>query len=236
MNLLQMKEVNTYYGVSHILFDVSLTIEEGSMTGLLGRNGAGKTTTLRSIMGLTTPRTGEIVYQGDQIAGLTAHKIANKGIAYVPDDRKIFPDLTVYENLIIAEPTVRRRETPRWTLERVYKLFPVLEKMAVKRGINISGGEQKMLSIGRALMRDPDLILLDEPTEGLAPMIVRMFIGVFEEIRQEGVTVLVADQNVQFARKLIDYGYIIDKGTIEYDGQMEEIWKNSAIVSKYLAV
>ncbi|RLB41935.1 MAG: ABC transporter ATP-binding protein [Deltaproteobacteria bacterium] len=234
--MLQMHQVNTFYGVSHILFDVTMEVQDGSITGLLGRNGAGKTTTLRTIMGLTPPKSGRISFKGEEIAGMPAHKIASKGIAYVPDDRQIFSPLSVYENLTIGMPRSKKRRPLRWTLERIYDLFPVLRGLAAKRGAHISGGEQKMLAIGRALMQDPDLLLLDEPTEGLAPLIVKSLGDTILEIGKEGVTILLADQNVRFARKLIGYGYIIDKGNVEHHAPMEDIWNDKELVCKYLAV
>jgi branched-chain amino acid transport system ATP-binding protein len=236
MSLLEMDRVNTYYGVSHILFEVSIKIEEGSITGLLGRNGAGKTTTLKTIMGLTPLKNGTIQFKEEKIHSIPCHQIANKGIAYVPDDRQIFAPLSVYENLIIGLPKVKRSKNPRWDLERIYALFPVLKRLISKRGTHISGGEQKMLAIGRALMGDPDLLLLDEPTEGLAPMVVQMLGEVILKIKQEGVTILLADQNINFVHQIIDDGYIIDKGRIEYSAPMQEIWQDKELVCKYLAV
>lgn len=236
MNILQMNGVNTFYRASHILFDICMEVKEGSITGLLGRNGAGKTTTLRTIMGLTSPETGTIQFKGEEISHLPAHKLARKGIAYVPDDRQIFAPLSVYENLVIGLPKTKKRQQPRWTLERIYELFPALKGAAPKGGTHISGGEQKMLAIGRALMCDPDFLLLDEPTEGLAPLIVQSLRQVILEIGREGVTILVADQNINFARKMIEYGYIIDKGSMKLNAPMERIWNDKDLIRKYLAV
>jgi len=211
MDILRLDQVNTFYGVSHILFDICMNVKKGSITGLLGRNGAGKTTTLRTIMGIIPPTTGSVTFKGEEIRNLKPHIIAAKGIAYVPDDRQIFAPLTVYENLIIGIPKRRENNPPRWTIERMYELFPVLKRMASKKGTHISGGEQKMLAIGRALMCDPDLLLLDEPTEGLAPLVVVSLAETILKIGHEGVTILLADQNVNFARRIIHFGYIIVK-------------------------
>ena len=236
MNLLELVKINTFYGVSHILFDIDMEVQYHSITGLLGRNGAGKTTTLRTIMGLTPPKTGSIHLKGENIAGLPAHEIARKGIAYVPDDRQIFAPLSVYENLTIGAPKPKEGQSHGWTVERIYTLFPVLQGLAMKRGTQISGGEQKMLAIGRALMQNPDLLLLDEPTEGLAPLVVKSLANTIVEIGKEGVTILLADQNVRFARKMISYAYIIDKGYVQHHGRMNDIWKDKELVRKFLAV
>jgi branched-chain amino acid transport system ATP-binding protein len=237
MTILTMSGVNTFYGRSHILFDIDLQVEEGCTTGLLGRNGAGKTTTLKTIMGLVPPRLGTIMFRQQEIAGLQAHQVSIRGIAYVPDDRQIFAPLTVFENLIIGVPKGRNKtRKKRWDIERIYELFPVLSRMADKGGTHISGGEQKMLAIGRALMMDPDLLLLDEPTEGLAPIIVSSLMSTIKKIQSEGVTILMADQNVNFTRTIIDYGYIIDKGCIEHYGAMGDIWDDKDLLCKYLAV
>jgi branched-chain amino acid transport system ATP-binding protein len=236
MDILRLDQVNTFVGVSHILFDICMKVNKGSITGLLGRNGAGKTTTLRTIMGIIPPTTGSITFKGEEIRSLKSHIIAAKGIAYVPDDRQIFAPLTVYENLIIGIPKRRENNPPRWTIDRMYELFPVLKKMASKKGTHISGGEQKMLAIGRALMCDPDLLLLDEPTEGLAPLVVVSLAKTILKIGHEGVTILLADQNVNFARRIIHFGYIIDKGYIHFSAPMQDIWCDKDLVCKYLAV
>lgn len=236
MDILKLDHVNTFYGVSHTLFDICIEVQQGTITGLLGRNGAGKTTTLRTIMGLAPPRTGTITFKNEETGRLKPHTIASKGIAYVPDDRQIFAPLTVYENLIIGIPSRTESKPSRWSIERIYELFPVLKAMAPRRGTQISGGEQKMLAIGRALMCDPDLLLLDEPTEGLAPFIVVSLAEIIKRIGHEGVTILLADQNVHFARRIIHFGNIIDKGCIQYRAPMENIWCDKDMVCKYLAV
>ncbi len=233
--LLEVREIVTCYGQSQILHGVSLVVERGEVVSLLGRNGVGKTTTFRSIMGLTPPRSGSILLQGTELVGRKPFEIARLGIGYVPDDRRIFSDLTAEENLEMARRLSIRSKGP-WTLDRVYKLFPVLVGLGGSKGMCLSGGEQKMLAIGRALMKNPDLILLDEPIEGLAPLVVRNVVEVIREIQKAEVTILLADQNLKFCRKVAGRGYIIEKGLIHYQGDMESIWQNEEIVRKYLAV
>jgi len=232
--ILGVESVNTYYGTSHILQDVSFSVAPGEVVALLGRNGAGKTTTLRSVMGLTVPRDGSIRFKGMEILGNAPYTIARLGLAYMPDDLRIFPDLTCEENLEIARRLSRK--TGHWNRERVETLFPVLRARRKQKGLNLSGGEKKMLALGRALMANPDLILLDEPSEGLAPLIVKSLIEVIEQIREREVTILLADQNLKFCRRVCDRGYIIEKGCIVHEGMMEEIWSNEAVIKKYLVV
>ncbi len=233
--ILEIQEIDTYYGQSHVLQGISLSIDEGEVVSLLGRNGVGKTTTLRSIMGLTPPRRGSIKFQGEEIAGKSPFEIARLGIGYVPDDRRIFPDLTTFENLEIARRMSRRKQG-YWTIDTVCDLFPVLRDLGSSKGTHLSGGEQKMLAIGRALMKNPGIILLDEPAEGLAPLVVKNLMDVIKRIRDGGVTILLADQNLKFCRAVADRGYILEKGVIQYDGTMKEIWENEEVVSKYLVV
>jgi branched-chain amino acid transport system ATP-binding protein len=233
--LLHVDQIDTFYGQSHILQGVSLSIQGGEVVCLLGRNGVGKTTTLRSIIGLTPPRSGRILLNGKEIIGKPPFQIAQLGIGYMPDDRRIFPDLTLFENLELAR-RLSRKEKPTWTFEKVYDLFPVFVELKDRKGTQLSGGEQKMLAIGRALMKNPDLLLLDEPSEGLAPLIVIHLAEVIGRIQKEGVTILLADQNLKFCRKTSDRGYILEKGMIQYEGSMEEIWQNEEIVKKYLVV
>jgi branched-chain amino acid transport system ATP-binding protein len=233
--ILELQEIDTYYGQSHVLQGISLNIDEGEVVSLLGRNGVGKTTTLRSIMGLTPPRRGSIRFQGQEIAGKTPFEIARLGIGYVPDDRRIFPDLTTFENLEISRRMSRRKQG-YWTMDTVCDLFPVLRDLRSSKGTHLSGGEQKMLAIGRALMKNPGIILLDEPAEGLAPLVVRDLMDVIKRIRDEEVTILLADQNLKFCRAVADRGYILEKGVMQYEGTMKEIWENEEVVSKYLVV
>jgi branched-chain amino acid transport system ATP-binding protein len=233
--ILNIDQINTFYGQSHALQGVSLSIHKGEVVCLLGRNGVGKTTTLRSIIGLTPPRSGRILLKGIDVMGKHPFQIAKMGIGYVPDDRRIFPDLTLFENLELAR-RLSNKANIQWTFEKIYDLFPVFVNLKERKGNQLSGGEQKMLAIGRALMKNPDILLLDEPSEGLAPLVVQNLAEVIGRIRSEGVTILLADQNLKFCRKTSDRGYILEKGMIQYQGVMEEIWKNEAIVKKYLVV
>ncbi len=232
--ILAVRDLVTAYGLSLVIDGVSIDVEAGEVVCLLGRNGAGKTTTLRSIMGLTPPRSGRIEFKGEEITGRQPFEVARLGIGYVPDDRRIFPDLTVEENLEIVRRVTRR--DGRWTMERVYQLFPILTELRVNRGSGLSGGEQKMLAIGRALMGNPTLLILDEPSEGLGPLMVRTLIEAIRQIQQEGVTLLIADQNVKFARRVAGRGYIMEKGNIRHSGRLEELWANEQILRRYLAV
>lgn len=232
--ILEVEAINTYYGKSHILQDISLNVDTGEVVALLGRNGVGKTTTLRSIMGLTPPRNGAIRFKGEQAAGNPAYVMAKKGIAYMPDDLRIFPDLTCEENLEIARRLSRR--SGYWNRERVEALFPVLGERPRQMGLNLSGGEKKMLSMGRTLMANPDLILLDEPSEGLAPMVIANLVEVIREIQKRGMTILLADQNLKFCRRVCERGYIIEKGRIVHEGTMEAIWGDEEVIQKYLVI
>lgn len=232
--ILEVRDLVTGYGLSQVIHGISLEVEAGAIVCLLGRNGAGKTTTLRSIMGLTPPRSGRVTFKGEEITGCQPFEVARLGIGYVPDDRRIFPDLTVEENLEIVHRVTRR--DGRWTMERVYRLFPVLRELRGHRGTGLSGGEQKMLAIGRALMGNPALLILDEPSEGLSPLMVRTLLEAIRQIQAEGITLLIADQNLKFARRVGDRGYILEKGRIRYAGRLEELWANAEVVRRYLAV
>jgi len=232
---LQVQGINTFYGLSHILFDVSLQVDRGEVVVLLGRNGAGKTTTMRSIMGLTPPKQGTVTFNGKDITGLAPYKVARIGIGFVPEDRRIFPDLTVQANLDVGNRKSKDKGN-KWTAERIYGLFPRLKELAGRRGGNLSGGEQQMLTIARTLMGNPDLILLDEPSEGLAPIIVRVVGDFLEILKQEGITVLLSEQNVKFALKHSDRCYIVDNGHIKYEGSVADLEKNEEVKKKYLAV
>ena len=233
--MLEVEGIHTFYGLSHILFGVSLRVEPGEIVCLLGRNGAGKTTTMKSIMGLTPPKQGSIRLKGEEITGKEPYLLARKGIGYVPDDRRIFADLTVGENLEIAARSSETRFA-RWDKERVYELFPALKEIESRKGGCLSGGEQKMLAIARALMGNPELLLLDEPTEGLAPMLILSLEEQIKKLREAGLTVLLAEQNVRSALRLGDRGYIIDNGQIRYQGSIEELGENEEVRKKYLLV
>ncbi len=234
--MLEVEGIHTYYGLSHILFGVSLRVEPGEVVALLGRNGAGKTTTLRSIMGLVPPKEGRIRYKGEDITGQAPYLLARKGIGYVPDDRRIFADLTVGENLEIAAKPPANDWGWEWDREKVYELFPVLREKESHKGGHLSGGEQKMLAIARALMGNPELLLLDEPTEGLAPLLVRDLEEQIRKLKELGLTVLLAEQNVRSALRLSDRCYVIDNGQIRFEGTVEELKANEEISRKYLLV
>ncbi|MGD0233942.1 MAG: ABC transporter ATP-binding protein [Syntrophorhabdales bacterium] len=229
--MLSVNAIHTYYGISHILFDISLTVSKGEVVGLLGRNGAGKSTTMRSIMGLTPPKQGTITFNGRDITGKKAYLLVRDGIAYVPDDRRVFADLTVDDNLEI--PFSRNNE---WTRERVYDLFPALGEMKSRRAGNLSGGEQQMLTVARALMTGPELLLLDEPTEGLAPLIVKDLEAQILKLRDADISILLSEQNVKSALKLVNRVYVIDNGRIRFEGTVAELEANEEIKKKYLMV
>ena len=235
MALLELDGVNTYYGRSHILFDVSLSVAKGEVVALLGRNGAGKSTTFRSVIGLTAPRSGEVRFKGEKVNGLRAFRICRRGIGFVPEDRRCFPDLTVRENLEVATRREKQAENP-WTVDRVYALFPRLQERERNLGSQLSGGEQQMLTIARTLMTNPELLLLDEPSEGLAPLVVSLLAEMILQIRKEGVTVLLAEQNLHFCAKVSDRAFVIDKGSVKYEGTMKDLLADDEVKEKYLAV
>jgi branched-chain amino acid transport system ATP-binding protein len=233
MACLEIEKLHTYYGSSHILFDVSLEVGEGESVCLLGRNGAGKTTTLKTIMGLARGKGGAIRFNGESLLGREPYEIARLGVGYVPDERLIFPDLTVRENLEIA--IKRGRGTP-WTVERVYELFPVLTLLDRRIAGYLSGGEQQMLTIGRTLMGNPSLLLLDEPVEGVAPVVVQELTRQIKNLKSLGLTILFAEQNMHFAAELSDRAYVIEKGRIRFHGSMQELAANQEVKSKYLMI
>ena len=232
--MLEVSGIHTFYGLSHILFDVSLKVNAGEVVCLLGRNGAGKSTTIKSIMGIAPPRQGSILFKGEEVAGKKPYILARKGIGYDPDDRRIFADLTVDENLEIAEKGYVEGEG--WNKERVYDFFSALKHIRRRRGGVLSGGEQKMLAIGRALMGNPELLLLDEPTEGLAPVMVRALEEQLLKLKETGLTVLLAEQNLVATLKLSDRGYIIDNGRIRFEGSVQELRENEEVRKKYLLI
>jgi branched-chain amino acid transport system ATP-binding protein len=231
--LLEVREINTFYGISHILFDVSLEIDKGEVVCILGRNGVGKTTTLRSIIGLTPPRSGSIVFLGVEIRGKQPFEIARLGIGFVPEDRIIFPDLTVRENL---EMGIKRKDRGGWPLERVYEMFPLLKEREKQMGGTLSGGEQQMLTIARTLMGNPQLLLLDEPSEGLAPMIIKEVENQVRHLKTEGMPILLSEQNSNFIMKLSDRAYILEKGQIRWKGEASELQDKPEIMKTYLGI
>jgi branched-chain amino acid transport system ATP-binding protein len=232
--ILEVDGINTYYGSSHVLQDVSFGVESGEVVALLGRNGVGKTTTLRSVMGLNPPRDGSIRFKKIEVLGKAPYEMASLGLAYMPDDLRIFPSLTCEENLEIAKRLSRR--SGYWDRDRVEEMFPILRSRSKQKGLNLSGGEKKMLSLGRALMANPEIILLDEPSEGLAPLVVASLVKVVREIRERRMTMLLADQNLKFCRRVSDRGYIIEKGRIVHQGSMDEIWDDEEVIKRYLVL
>jgi branched-chain amino acid transport system ATP-binding protein len=232
MSLLEVETINSYYGDAHTLFDVSLRVEPNEVVALLGRNGAGKTTTLKTIMGVIAPRTGTIRFADAAVAGLPPWKIARLGLQLVPDERRIIGGLTVEENLTLATLTA---QAP-WPLGRVWDMFPRLLERRANYGRELSGGEQQMLAIARALVREPRLILLDEPFEGLAPLIVQDLIAVCRRLAQEGRTIVIVEQNVQAALALADRCYILNNGHMVYDGTPQDLRANAELMHRHLGV
>ena len=233
--ILEMRDVHTYYGTSHVLFGVSLDVDRGEVVCLMGRNGAGKSPTFRTVMGLPPPRAGTVLFQGKDVTRLKVHAKARLGIGYVPEDRQIFPELTVRENLDIGRSSgIHRKEG--WNIDRIYGLFPVLEKYDRKPGGHLSGGEQQMLTIARTLMGNPELVLLDEPTEGLAPVIVIALKEMLLRLKEMGTTILLSEQNVKFAVKVSDRVFIIDNGAIRYSNDIKGFVEDERVQKRYLAV
>ena len=229
--ILEIKSIDTFYGLGHILHGLSLSLAEGEVVALLGRNGAGKTTALRSITGLTPPRAGEIRYRGRSIAGLAPHWISQMGIALVPETRGIFSYLSARENLAIA-----RRKGSRWQMETVLGRFPALRERLESKGRLLSGGEQEMLAIARALMTGPDLLLLDEPSQGLAPLVVSAVMDTIRELKKQRVSMLLVEQNVEMALQLADRVYVIDHGTVVFEGSPGALRADQRITATYLGV
>ncbi len=232
MSLLEVNGLNSYYGDSHILFDVSLRVERNEVVALLGRNGAGKSTTLKSLMGVLTPRSGTVMFNGADIAGRKSHTIAQAGMQLVHEDRRIFGSLNVEENLVLAGLTA----SGRWPLDRVYEMFPRLKDRRGSRGTDLSGGEQQMLAIARALVRDPKIILLDEPFEGLAPVIVRDLMAACRDLASAGQTIVLVEQNLAATLALAQRVYIINNGHIAHEGPAQEIKAKPEILQRYLGV
>ena len=234
--MLEVQDIHTYYGDSYILQGASLKVDNGSVAALLGRNGVGKTTLTRSIIGFTPPRRGKILFNGTDITDKPAYEIARMGIGLIPQGRRIFPSLSVKENLEIAGRLRDKGSAQAWTLEKLFTLFPPLKERIRHRGNKLSGGEQQMLASGRALMGNPECLLMDEPTEGLAPLIVREMGRLIEQIKELGLSILLIEQNLAFALKHADYIYIMSKGRIVYQSSPQELWENSEIKSRYLGV
>jgi branched-chain amino acid transport system ATP-binding protein len=233
--MLEVEKINTFYDDAQVLFDVSLQIQAGEVVALLGRNGAGKTTTIRSIMGLTPPRSGRVVFQGQDVAGQPAFAIANRGVGFVPDNRRIFPTLTVRQNLELARKRGSRGQEG-WSLENIYRHFPKLKEMESRKGDVLSGGEQQMLTIARTLMGNPDLVLLDEPTEGLAPIMVREVMQIVRELREKGETILLVEQNSTLALSVSTRAYILENGHVVYSGSAEALGADREAKQRYLGI
>jgi len=232
MSLLEVSGLNSYYGDSHILFDVSLRVERNEVVALLGRNGAGKSTTLKSLMGVVQPRTGVVNFDGIDVAGKKSHAIAQAGMQLVHEERRIFGSLNVEENLVLAGLTAR----DKWPLQRIYEMFPRLEERRASRGTDLSGGEQQMLAIARALIRDPKIILLDEPFEGLAPVIVRDLVEACRKLAAAGQTIVLAEQNLAATLALADRAYIINNGHIVHEGPAQDIKARPDVLHRHLGV
>jgi len=236
MGNLVLKEVHTFFGTSHILFGIDLEVRQGECVCLLGRNGVGKTTTLKSIMGLAQARDGEITFDGRSLRGLPPYEIARMGVGYVPEDRIVFPDLTVRENLEIAGKPPLTREIPRWTVQGIFELFPSLSHLEHRPAGYLSGGEQQMLTIGRTLMGNPRMMLLDEPVEGIAPVVVQEIVRQIRHLKELGLTILFTEQNIKFATEISDRAYIVEGGRVRYEGTMTDLEGQPDIKRKYLMI
>ena len=233
MAILEVQDIHTYYGDAYVLQGLSIALEQGQILGLLGRNGVGKTTLVNSIVGFTPPRRGRIVFKGADVTANTSFETVRGGMGLVPQGRRVFPTLSVEENLLVAE---RNTDRHKWTLERVYALFPRLRERRHQRSRTLSGGEQQMLAIGRGLMTNPDCLIMDEPSEGLAPIIIQ---GVWEavaKLKQEGLSILLVEQNAALALKLVDYVHVMSKGRVVYSARPDELWANDAVKSNYLGI
>ena len=232
---LQVADLNSFYGPAHILFDIALEVGEGEVVALLGRNGAGKSTTFRSIVGLVENRSGRIVFEGKDVSREPTHEIVRGGLGYVPEERRIFTELTVEENLEVGRQP-KRANAPQWTRDKLFSLFPNLAELRRRLGGRMSGGEQQMLTIARTLMGNPELLLLDEPSEGLAPLVVELLLAKISELKAQGISVLLCEQNLHFAAHVADRAYIIEKGAIRFQGAMHALMKDEAVRTAYLTV
>jgi branched-chain amino acid transport system ATP-binding protein len=234
VSLLAVQDIHAAYGSSRVLFGISLDVAQGECVCLLGRNGVGKTTTMRAIMGLTPPSAGRVVWKDTDIAGWPPHRVARAGIGFVPEDRRIFAELTVRENLDVSAQAAGR--AGRWSVDAVFALFPKLKDLANRQGGYLSGGEQQMLTIGRTLMGNPELLLLDEPSEGLAPLVVESMLEQIGRLKREGLTILLAEQGVDFSLALADRVYVLEKGAVRFSGRAAELRDNPRLRDELLAL
>ncbi len=233
MAILEVQDIHTYYGDAYVLQGLSLQLEEGQILGLLGRNGVGKTTLVNSIVGFNPPRRGRIVFKGGDITNISSFETVRGGMGLVPQGRRVFPTLAVEENLLVAERNVSRHG---WALKRVYALFPRLEERRHQRAKTLSGGEQQMLAIGRALMTNPDCLIMDEPSEGLAPIIIQGVWAAIATLKKEGLSILLVEQNANLALKLVDHVHVMSKGQVVFSGRPDDLRTNEEVKSKYLGI
>jgi len=234
--LLEVKDLNTYYGASHVLQGISLALDQGEIVALLGRNGMGKSTTLKSIMGLVKPRSGEVIFRGKDIAGYLPYKVARAGIGYVPEERRIFPNLSVLDNLSMGVKAGKAGKDNGWSLDRIFEHFPLLKERSNSKGAHLSGGEQQMLAIGRTLMGNPELLMVDEPTEGLSPLLVKEVRDMIADINKAGVSILLVEHNLKVAMSLAHRIYLMGKAYLAFTGTVEDLDAQPEIREKYLEV
>jgi branched-chain amino acid transport system ATP-binding protein len=233
MAILDVQDIHTYYGDAYVLQGLSMQLEQGQIVGLLGRNGVGKTTLVKSIVGFNPPRRGRIVFKGADITHVSSFQTVRGGMGLVPQGRRVFPTLTVEENLRVAERSTKRHG---WNLERVYALFSRLKERRTQRARTLSGGEQQMLAIGRALMTNPDCLIMDEPSEGLAPIVIQDVWEAVGKLKDEGLSILLVEQNAALAMKLVDHVHVMSKGQVVYSGTPQELWANEEVKSSYLGI
>jgi len=233
MAILDIQDIHTYYGDAYVLQGLSLQVEQGQILGLIGRNGVGKTTLVNSIIGFVPPRRGKIFFKGAEITGLSSFAIVRDGIGLVPQGRRVFPTLSVEDNLLVAERSSARHG---WSLKRVYALFPRLSERRSQRAKTLSGGEQQMLAIGRGLMTNPDCLIMDEPSEGLAPIVIAGLWEAIAKLKSEGLSILLVEQNAALALKLVDFVHVMSKGRLVYSSRPDELWANDEVKSRFLGI